>query len=53
MAVICRQEFFAFCRAKPKVLQDGEIFVVVYIIIKERRLIILVATSRREIVAHQ
>ena len=41
MAVICRQEVFAFCRAE--VLQDGEIFVVVYIIIKER-LIILVAT---------
>ena len=45
MAVICRQEVFAFCRAE--VLQDGEIFVVVYIIIiKERRLIILVATFR-------
>ena len=43
MAVICRQEVFAFCRAE--VLQDGEIFVVVYIIIKER-LIILVATFR-------
>ena len=38
MVVICRQEFFAICGAK--VLQDGEIFVVVYIIIKERRLII-------------
>ena len=44
MVVIRRQEVFAFCRAE--VLQDGEIFVVVYIIIKERRLIILVATFR-------
>ena len=44
MAVICRQEVFAFCRAE--VLQDGEIFVVVYTIIKERSLIILVATFR-------
>ena len=60
MDVICRQEVFAFCRAK--VLQDGEIIVVVYTIIKERRLIILFATFRglfssyslrREIVAHQ
>ena len=44
MAVICQQEVFTFCCAE--VLQDGEIFVVVYIILKERKLIILVATFR-------
>ena len=42
MAVVCRQEFLHF--VVLKVLQAGEIIVVVYKIIKERRLIMLVAT---------
>ena len=65
MAVICRQEVFAFCRAE--VLQDGDIFVVVYIIIKEMKKVDHIGCDiprvvcdncspyslRREIVAHK
>ena len=47
MAVICRQGFFAFCRAEIFYYKmHGEIIIVIYTIIKERRLIMLVATIR-------